>query len=134
MKWSDDYLTGIQNIDEHHKMLFRMSEDYRAALGEGRGARVYGVLLESLDHYARAHFGVEEKCMAECQCPAAQQNSQAHGRFVEAIAQFQRRLKAQGFDEADAWRLIEFVDNWLANHIGRIDVQLKQFAGHKTER
>jgi len=35
MKWSDDYATGIERIDEQHKTIFRMAEDFGAALATG---------------------------------------------------------------------------------------------------
>jgi hemerythrin len=34
-------------------------------------------------------------------------------------------VKPVRFDQADAQRLVDFVDQWLADHIGRIDVQPK---------
>jgi hemerythrin len=128
LEWSDRFATGIEHIDEQHKMLFRMSHDYRATLDEGRGERVYSLLLESLEHYARGHFGFEEQCMHRYQCPVAQTNSDAHVKFVETLAGFRQRYAATGFDKAEAQRLVQFIDGWLADHIGRIDVQLKQYA------
>ena len=125
MKWSVKYATGVERIDTQHKRLFQMSEDFRAALDEGRGGRVYGILLDSLTRYARAHFGIEEGCMEQCRCPAAKENKLAHGGFVEVLANFQAGYTERGFDRADAQRLVDFVDQWLADHIGRIDVQLK---------
>ena len=102
-----------------------MSEDYRQTLDAGEGERVYGFMLESLDEYARAHFGMEEQCMFRYQCPAAGMNAEAHTRFVEAISQFRGRFSRDGFDAADARRLVDFVDAWLESHIARIDTQLK---------
>jgi hemerythrin-like metal-binding protein len=125
VKWSERFATGIQRLDEQHQMLFKMSEDYRAALDEKRGERLYGLLLESLSAYAVAHFGMEQQCMYRYQCPAAEANGTAHLQFLEVLGWFRRRYTENGFDNVEAQRLLEFVDEWLANHIGRIDVQLK---------
>lgn len=130
LKWSVAYATGIERIDDQHKMLFKMSEDFRTTLNEGRGERVYGKLLEMLGAYARAHFGFEEECMERYRCPAAQQNRLAHKKFVEAIGVFQKSYAASGFDRADAQRVVEFIDAWLSDHICRIDVQLKPCVAH----
>jgi hemerythrin len=106
-------------------MLFQISEDFRSALDEGRGARVYGVLLQTLSGYALNHFGQEEQCMARYHCPAAETNSRAHAQFINLLKRFQQRYDLIGFDGVDAQQLVEFVDQWLADHIARIDVQLR---------
>jgi len=126
MRWSARYSTGIQQIDEQHQMLFQMSEHYRETLDAGEGAAVYGLMLESLDDYARGHFGIEEQCMFRYQCPAAGVNSAAHGHFLKAIGEFQERFAAKGFHRADARRLLDYIDKWLSSHIGRIDTQLRK--------
>lgn len=128
MKWSVEYSTGVDEIDHQHKMLFTMSEDFRTSLDEGEGKRTYGLMLESLDQYARGHFGIEETCMAHYQCPVAEVNRRAHGKFVDALREFHARYQIRGFSRSDAYSLVDFVDEWLANHIARIDVKLKDCA------
>ena len=128
MKWSAKYAIGVERIDKQHQMLFRMSGDFREALDEGEGEAVYGGLLESLSAYARAHFGFEEECMERCQCPAAQQNKEAHAKFASAVSEFQSRYRASGFDRADARAVVDFIDRWLAEHICRVDIQIRDYA------
>ena len=74
---------------------------------------------------ARARSGIEEQCMDQCRCPAAKENSLAHVKFVEVLAGLHKRNAERGFEQADAQRLVDFVDQWLADHMGRVDVQLK---------
>ena len=126
MKWSDDYATGVPRIDEDHQMIFKMAEDFRAALDVGRGDVVYSVLLESLSVYCRSHFAFEERCMDEFRCPVAEENKEAHGRFVEKLSEFQERYAESGYDHTDARRFVDTVDQWLDDHICRIDVHLKR--------
>jgi hemerythrin len=126
MKWSDDYATGVPRIDEDHQMIFKMAEDFRAALDVGRGDVVYSVLLESLSVYCRSHFAFEERCMEEFRCPVAEENKEAHGRFVEILSEFQERYAENGYDHTDALRLVDTVDQWLDDHICGIDVHLKR--------
>ena len=125
MKWSERYSTGVETLDRQHQMLFQMSEDYRTALDEGKGDRTYGLLLANLELFARLHFGAEEQCMARHDCPAAKVNREAHLQFLEQVAGFRQRFEQARFDRDEAYRLVSFLDDWLANHIGRIDIQLK---------
>jgi hemerythrin len=128
MKWSPAYATGVESIDEQHQLLFKMSDDYRAALEQGQGDQVYELVLEFLDSFARAHFGHEEQCMERWRCPVAAQNIAAHGRFVDRVQEFQQRYAQRGFSQSDADQLVDFIDTWLAAHIARIDIQLKDCA------
>jgi len=126
MKWSDDYATGVQTIDEQHKMIFKMAEDFRAALEEGKGEAVYPGLLHALNLYCRSHFNIEEQCMDEYRCPVAQKNREDHVRFLEVLSGFQQSYEESGFNSADARKLTVIIDEWLIDHILRIDIQLKQ--------
>ena len=126
MRWDNSYATGIQRIDDQHKMIFKMAEDFREALEEEEGEGTYSGLLTSLSAYCRSHFDIEEQCMDEYRCPVAQENREAHVKFLEVLSGFQRHYAASGFDHTDALRLTDIVDQWLADHICRIDIQLKQ--------
>ena len=68
---------GLHDAEENEK---QMSEVFRAALDEGRGERVYELLLDSLGSVAHFHFGFEERCMKRRHCPAVQQNAQAESK------------------------------------------------------
>lgn len=125
MKWSDAFIIGVDRIDHQHRMLFQMVNDFESNLEEGRGARVYGDFLHSLDVYARSHFSFEESCMERYRCPAAAENRSAHGNFIEFVSGFRVRFEEQGFVPHDASNLIETLDEWLSEHIGRLDVRLR---------
>jgi hemerythrin len=58
--------------------------------------------------------------------PVAQRNKEAHVRFLETLSGFQQRYAVSGYDRTDARRLVDTVDEWLDNHICRIDVHLKR--------
>lgn len=126
--WSNAYETGIQSIDEQHKMLFRMTGEFHAAL-ETEGEAAFEKCLTGLENYARAHFRLEEGCMARYRCPVAEQNRQAHDRFTQILADMRERYSMIGFDRRDTQELIHLLEEWLADHIGRVDVQLKMAAG-----
>jgi hemerythrin len=106
-------------------LLFKLAEDYRLTLDEGRGEQVYTGLLQTLDVYTRTHFGFEERCMERYHCPVAEKNKDAHAKFVVVLAGFRERHAANGFDRADARSLMDTLDRWLADHICSVDVHLK---------
>jgi hemerythrin len=125
MQWSDACATGIELLDYQHKLLFKMAEALHTVLDEGQGERAYGGLLQSLDLYARYHFGIEERCMDQYRCPMAQRNREAHAQFAEPLSGFQQRYVASGFDHVDGCTLVAIIDQWLTDHICRLDAQLR---------
>ncbi len=126
--WSNAYATGIQSIDEQHRMLFRMTSEFRSAL-ESDGQTAFDKLLTGLETYARTHFRLEEECMVRYRCPVASQNRQAHDRFVQILADMRQRYSIIGFDRKDAQELIGLLEEWLVSHISLVDVQLKVVVG-----
>ncbi len=85
MKWTEAYRTGFPALDEQHKMLFQMSEDFQAVIAEGVGERSYGEFLHSLRLFVRAHLGAEESCMLRFHCPAFDVNKRAHTWFSGSV-------------------------------------------------
>ena len=126
MKWSKDYATGIEQIDRDHQMIFRMTEDFRAALDDGLGGDVYSIMLDNLNLFCRGHFGFEERCMTEHRCPVAQINKEAHEKFVQTLSGFQQRYATHGYNHTDAQRLVDTTDQWLNDHICNVDIHLKR--------
>ncbi len=125
IKWSDDYAIGIERIDREHKMLFRIVGDFRVALSEGGGEQTYDVLLQALEAFCHGHFGFEERCMEEYHCPMAQKNKSEHVKLQELLFEFQQLYSTNGYDQREAFKLIGILEQWLTDHICRIDVHLK---------
>lgn len=125
MKWDEAYATGVERIDQQHRMLFQSVADFRAALDEGGGERTYATLLQFLDRYIRMHFRDEESCMERFRCPMAGRNQEAHAKFIEHSRTFHERYAARGFLVDDAYELVDTLESWLVNHITRIDVRLR---------
>ncbi len=125
LKWSEEYSTGVERIDEQHKMIFQMSEDLQGSLDQGMGGRTYGLMLDFAFRYCQGHFGFEEQCMNEHHCPMAAKNKEEHVGFLEVLASFKQRFDANGFDPADARSLADTIDEWLVRHICQVDVHLR---------
>ncbi len=125
MKWRPEYATGIQQVDDQHRAIFKVADDFQEALDAGVGEHNYRMVLDFLNHYVRAHFGFEETCMARFHCPAAQQNKRAHAEFITVINDFTQRFTDNGYATADASALTSTVNQWLDRHICAIDARLK---------
>jgi hemerythrin-like metal-binding domain len=125
MKWSDELATGILSIDEQHKMLFKMVDDFRNRFNSSSPQAALTALLGALERYVRLHFSFEEGCMERYRCPVAQRNKEEHEKLVRYLEEFKQRQAFGGVKYEDVAKLMQVLENWLVNHIGRVDVQLK---------
>ena len=114
-------------------MIFRMAEDFRAALDIGKGREVYDTFLDNLQVYCRGHFGFEEQCMAEYRCLAARKNKDAHAKFLRVLSDFRRSYAANGYDLTVARELTDTVDQWLSSHICDVDIHLKRCVARRAQ-
>lgn len=129
MRWSEEYATGVPEVDKQHQALFAFSEEFRDVLENGFGAKTYDLFLEFLDAYAEAHFSYEDKCMMAHKCPVADRNRREHGGFRKMVAREQAAYAGHGFDRDRALKLLTDIDRWLMSHICRVDVQLRDCVG-----
>jgi hemerythrin len=71
------------------------------------------------------HFAYEELCMALRGCKVAQKNKEAHNKFLEFWADFNRTHTPQSISVAALETLLSMLTGWLTQHICKIDVALR---------
>lgn len=127
IEWDDKYKTGVEKIDEQHKMLFSFFNDLEECLHDRRIMKLEDI-LKYIEVYTRGHFGHEEKCMHAMKCPIAQQNQNAHANFMKDFHGFQERCKSEGESKELIREIHGSIESWLVNHICKIDVHLRDCA------
>ncbi|HEY3286217.1 MAG TPA: hemerythrin family protein [Gemmatimonadaceae bacterium] len=125
MQWNDSFATGVPQIDDQHKSLFRAVAALSAAIEQHEGSTEYLRLLGYLDRYCRDHFVFEEGCMERHRCPAAQVNKQQHAGLLQLLGEHRRFHAQHGYDQHDAQLLLTSLQHWLLNHIVRVDRTLR---------
>lgn len=125
INWSEEFATGNEMIDRQHKMFIQMINDSIADLCYEKFDPQLTVSLLSM--YARMHFGHEEDCMFRHQCPNHETNSQQHKIFLEKLSDWERRVAEAKGDgrNALAKELLDWISDWLTNHILKTDIQLR---------
>ena len=126
IKWQEAYSTGIKQLDQQHQELFVYSNDLEGILqDEDVSKEKLEMGLEYLEQYAAKHFGQEENCMHQYACPIAGNNKQAHQKFIEAYKSFEIRINREEDIFSILRELHVFLEQWLVEHICKIDVRLK---------
>jgi hemerythrin-like metal-binding protein len=119
LNWSDRYSVGVKGIDVQHKGLVDTLNQLHDGMMKGQAATVTGPLLMRLVDYTAKHFADEEKLMAQTKYPALTQHHAHHVELTKQVEEFVGR-----YDRGEITlnvQLLNFLRDWLANHILKED-------------
>lgn len=126
-QWTDDLSIGVPEIDEQHKSLVRMLNDLHATNAKG-DASAYPATVEKMKEYAVMHFSTEERHMKRHKYPELFDHMAEHAFFVSKVKGFTAST-AEEIDMLPA--VLDFLKEWLAQHISGVDVKMGHFLQEK---
>jgi hemerythrin len=125
IEWTAQYRVNVAQIDEQHQRLVQMLNDLYDAMVERRSAAGVREAIDRMNAYARDHFSVEEKHMAELGYPDRQQHLTQHARFTRKTQELQERVASGKL--VLSLEVIGYLRDWLTNHILHTDKRLGAF-------
>jgi hemerythrin-like metal-binding protein len=121
--WSSELSVNVKEIDEQHRYFVTiLNKLYAASLSLGGQAKIPQLFME-LGKYGTEHFSTEEKYFDKFNYAGAFEHKEAHKKFNAAIGQYAVRIK-QGQDIT--LELLDFVENWLIDHLSSFDKKYTQ--------
>jgi len=127
INWQDDFNTGVQEIDEQHRILVKtLNEAATKLASDNSQAQALGITKELLA-YALYHFETEEALMQQYHYQQQdelmmQQHLKQHRSFSRQVLAVREQLFAG--KEVDTAELLDFLYQWLVNHILKTDQAL----------
>lgn len=124
----DDYLTGIELIDDEHRRLFEIANEAYELLHEEFIPDKYDNIINvvnELKEYTIKHFADEEEYMESIQYKKMFTQKMQHAQFIEKL----NEIDLEDIDENQEktiMDLLEFLTNWLIHHILEMDKQIGQ--------
>ncbi|AQQ70612.1 McHr [Limihaloglobus sulfuriphilus] len=131
IEWDNSLSTGVEFIDEQHKMLLEKINDISKAVEADRGPEKIGDMLDFLLEYSDFHFNAEESHMREMAYPDLEAHRQQHKEFVETIKELIRDFLEDGPTRELAEAVNTMLVNWLRKHIKTVDAKLAVFLNEK---
>ncbi|KOF56524.1 MULTISPECIES: bacteriohemerythrin [Clostridium] len=126
VQWSEEYVIGIEKIDEQHKRLFEIANEAYKLLKDqfliDKYDRIVAIIKELKD-YTKYHFQYEEEYMKSIGYRKYLSQKVAHDDFIEKINKFDLKKIDNSQDEA-ILNLLEFVVSWIGLHIQKEDTQI----------
>lgn len=126
MVWRDDFATGVDEIDEQHKILIHTLQEANQLLINDHSVAVLENITRDLLSYALYHFDTEEELMQQYNYQLQEEDNAAHlaqhRGFSEKIVSIRNDLKSGTLISRED--LINFLSNWLTHHILNTDKRL----------
>jgi hemerythrin len=122
IEWKSRLVLGIEKIDEQHRQMVQMIQEFSAAVQVGQATDTLEGLLENMFNYAQIHFATEEALLRRCECPELIRQEAQHEEYVLKVEEFRNKLRAGRFNLDQ--ELVESLANWWTNHI---EVEDKKF-------
>jgi methyl-accepting chemotaxis protein len=125
IEWSSKYHIGIKEIDDQHRILVDIINKLYASFGSSNNKKEIKKNLKELVDYTVFHFGNEENYFKSFGYKDTPAHLEQHKMFVDKIKNF-----ANEFEDGDSTvslDIINFLKDWLINHILKIDVRYVPF-------
>ena len=127
--WIDEYNIGIEKIDEQHKFLVGViNELYNAFMNRQHKEKMQNIIKE-LDDYTDFHFKTEEDYFQRFGYAEKDEHIREHNYFREKIGEFKQDFK--NTESALTFSVLNFLRNWLINHIQGTDQKYVSFLKEK---
>lgn len=127
--WSKEYSVNIKSFDGEHQQLFSMVAELHDAMRCGQGRTVLDGLLSELIRYTQNHFAAEERALTAYNFPGLAGHKSEHVKLTEQVLAFQKDFKAG--NAMITIDLMEFLQNWLTQHILATDKNYGTFLSSK---
>ena len=123
-QFTEDCLTGIEEIDNEHRKLFTLINEAAGLPPELRTAKTVAKILTRLTDYAATHFAHEEAYMSEHDDPELPLQKKEHKAFTEHV----QSLVARPITDENASDMLDeilpFLIRWLYRHILSSDMMI----------
>ena len=122
IQWLPEYSVGNKEMDEQHKMLFIMINEFFHS--ENKEAVVK--LFQSLGQYVILHFKAEEDLLRQINYPKTAEHIIKHKELTDKFHLLEQKLDNYNLDLHH--KISTFLYNWLTSHILKSDMDYKSYA------
>ena len=130
LEWDETFATGVDEIDEQHMILVHTLNEASKTLGKDSSIETLKSITQNLLSYALYHFETEEELMQEYGYSVeteadAEDHLNQHRSFSRKVVSVRDGINSGV--PIEAGELLEFLNQWLVNHILKTDQKLGKF-------
>lgn len=125
IEWGATLSVGVAAMDQQHQQLVALINQLADAMTQGKSASVIGNILNELVNYAMYHFTDEENLLSQYHYPDLSAHQSEHFKLTTQVIDYRSQFHAGKLAMGVA--LMNFMREWLANHIQINDKQYGKF-------
>jgi hemerythrin len=128
--WNKKLETSIPEIDAQHKKLVELINQFYQAFNDDVAKKILGSILDELIRYTIVHFTFEEKFFTSLDANKFEDHLKQHQAFKAKVLEFKTKFER---GNPITFRVMNFLREWLINHIEVMDMQYVEMAKNKTK-
>ena len=132
LEWKDEFSVGVTEFDGQHKVLIDLINKLHDAMRAGVGRQALSDILSELVDYTKTHFENEEKLFLQYSYPESPAHRREHDALTKQVLEFQKEYQAGR--TSISIDVMDFLKDWLLNHIAISDKKYTQFFNEKGIR
>lgn len=117
--WKEEYSVGIESLDNDHKKLISLLNQFNTAYDYAMSEEFEREALNDLINYTKYHFEREEKLLEQYHYDDLEAHKAQHQQMIDQVVSFQQLYLEKGHDSLN--EISGFLANWLIKHINGTD-------------
>lgn len=132
MTWNDnDFSVNIKVLDTHHKKLFDLINALHDAMKQSKVRDVLAQIFSELIDYTVYHFRAEEELFQKYVYPEYTQHKKEHDDLTRQALELKAACDKDQMMAVLTMETMEFLKDWLKNHICGTDKKYTKFLNSK---
>ncbi len=119
IQWDNSCSVKNITIDEQHKKLFRLINEFGESVNSKSNSESVSKLLKGLKEYVVFHFKTEEMYLRLCNYPKFDLHKKEHESFIEEVLDIEQKY-LNGVLPSPS-KIVTYLITWVAHHIKESD-------------
>jgi hemerythrin len=121
LEWDEKYSVGVVQLDDQHKRMFATINKLLEAISTNTPEVHLGEIIDELLKYKKFHFATEEEYFREFDYEGAEDHIAKHHDFNNKLMSLKEKYPEPTIEFA--FELVDFLEDWLINHLMTVDQQ-----------
>ncbi len=127
VSWSDEWATGVAEIDNDHRHLVELIQKLFHSMMTEKGTAFINNIFIELIEYTKTHFDREEAVFERFGFDELDHHKILHKQLIDEVVKKGQHILREGSKQDLSFELLNFLKDWLVNHIIREDLKFKTY-------